>query len=66
MHMNMRHALSRRLTVLDGYIERVRAVDALERALHARDGLEEVCDLGCAEVGEVRAHFERRDEDVAR
>jgi hypothetical protein len=57
MHMNVRHALTGRFTILHGYIERVCVVDALERALHTRDSLEEVCDLGCAQVGEVRAHF---------
>ena len=64
--MHMRHALPRRLAVLHRYIERIRAVDALESALHARHGLEEVGDFGGREVGEVRAHVQGRDEDVAR
>ena len=62
----MRHALPRRFAVLHRYIERVRAVDALESALHARHGLEEVGDFGGREVGEVWAHVQGRDEDVPR
>jgi hypothetical protein len=65
MHMHMRHALSRRFAVLHRYIERVRAVNALESALHARYRLEEVGDFGGREVGEVRADVEGRDEHVA-
>ena len=61
----MRHALPRRFAVLHRYIERVRAVDALESALHARDGLEEVGDFGGREVGEVRADGQGGDEHVA-
>jgi hypothetical protein len=48
MHVNMRHTLARSFTILYCYIERVRVIDALEGALYARDGLKEVCDLGCA------------------
>lgn len=66
MHMHMRHTLPSRLAVLHRYIERVRAVDALESALHARHGLEKVCDFGGREVGEVWAHVQRGDEHVAR
>jgi hypothetical protein len=61
----MRHALPRRFAVLHRYIERVRAVDALESALHARDGLEEVGDFVGREVGEVRADGQGGDEHVA-
>ena len=66
MHMHMWHALPRRLTILHGYIESIRAVDALESALHAGYGLEEVGDFGGREVREVWAHVEGGDEDVAR
>lgn len=46
-------------------VERRRAVEALERALHARDGEEEVGEFGRGEVGEEFVLRERADEDVA-
>jgi hypothetical protein len=63
--MHVRHALPRRRAVLHRYIEGFRAVDALERALHARYGLKEVGDFEGAEVGEVGMDGEGGDEDVA-
>lgn len=61
----MRHTLPRRLSILHGNIESIGLVDSLQCLLDACDGDEEVGDLIFGEVGEVRLHSDRRDEDVA-
>ena len=61
----MRHALPRRLTILHSNIESVGFIHPRQRSLDARDGEEEVGELGCAEVGEAGSEAEGGDEDVA-
>lgn len=63
--MHVRHALPSLCAILNRNVEGRRAVEALERALHACDGEEEVGELGRGQVGEEFVPRERADEDVA-
>lgn len=65
MAMHMRHALPRRLPILNRDIERLGLIYPLQRPLHARNGEEEVADLIAGKVREVWFHGEGGDEDVA-